>query len=822
LFHAKGLNLPWRSAPDSYTSAMRLLPSIFFFAFTLFVLYPANAAEPPRTVEGFGSTPENNPYFEEGWVPRELIPPEFIDELVPAVCQGTYLPIFDEYGESDELNILANTVTVNKMKHSTLLGNVEGVARGMRFFSNQAQVDRVNNFVHLEGNVRFYQADIALRGNEGTLNTATGEFTLDKVQYVRGTSRTRIRTNLLSRDHSGVFHLEDASYTTCEPGRTDWRVYGNRLHLDYVEGWGTVMHAIIYVREIPVFYFPWFRFPLDDRRHTGLLVPRVASNQKNGFTLTQPLYINLAPHYDLTLTPTHYDIRGTHLGTQGRLLTSYGENALTYGYINDKEFGDDRNQVGFRHDGGYNLPWRSTADYRKVSDPAYYNDLDFSLISSNTNLLDQYGEIGLVRGPLRATFGSYDYQPLQGYGGRIYARVPGANVTFTRRSGIYGLDLVGSYNYFEPRRLTPYTSADRADGTALKGERQHAIVTPGLYFRDAFGRLELFTRHRYTDYELEDAGTRETQQSYAVHSGVVRGNLVFDRQASFSGNPFTQTLEIDAMLLNTDEVDQTEAPNFTTGEPRFTYASVFALDRFNGEDKAGDARQLSYGLGTSVLDANDIGIFRFQVGQIYYDKQREITLSPNNTSLSESIRYTREFSPLAIRTSMTQPRNFRLTNDLVWDQRIARNLLNSWTFNKTLGSRSFFTLGYNLLANEITHERDSEVETEQLNASGVVQLTSHLAFFGRSFFDRQKSEFIERLSGIEYESCCWRFTLGQFNRTNFSEDGFPTETGLFIQFHLKGLVGSESSQGEIDLGNIDEALEKAIPGYTSRQLYLPD
>ena len=788
----------------------------------LLLVIPAFAVESPSP-KGFGSTPENNPFHHLWWVPRELIPKEFIDELVPEVCQGTYLPLLDDYAEEGKLNILADTVTVDESKYSTLLGNVEGVARNMRFFADEGRVDRANNLVDLRGNVRFYQVDIALTGNQGILNTATGEFTLDNVQYARGTTRARLHTNLLSRDASGVFHLQQASYTTCEPGRSDWRVYGSKLDLDYVKGWGTIRHAVLFVREIPVFYFPWFRFPLDKRRHTGLLVPQITLSGANGITFTQPIYLNLAPHYDATLTPRYYGLRGLYLDSEGRLLTSYGHNTLTYGYIKDAEYGAARSLQALVHDGGYDLPWRSTVDYRKASDPSYYKDLDFTLVnSSNNDLLNQYGEIGLVRGPLRATFGSYDYQPLVGYDGKTYARLPGADIYYTKRMGNFGLDILANYNDFMPRRTAPFSAAEIASGTKVNGVRKHASVTPGLYLRDAYGKLELFTRHQFTDYQLKDTGGLEATQSRSVHSAVALGNLIFDRETDFSGADLTQTLELEAQLLETEVVDQNQVPNFTTSEPRFTYASVFAFDRFNGEDRIGDTRQLSYGLATSLLDANSIDIFRFQIGQIYYDRDRQVTLAANDMSLRESIRYTRQFSPLAMRTSMVLPRNFRLTNDLVWDQRISRNLLNLWTFHKTLGTRSFFTLGYNLLTNEITSKDDSIVETEQLNGSGIVQVNSHWAVFGRSFYDREKSEFIERLIGVEYENCCWRITLGQFDRTDFDTEGLPSETGAFVQFHLKGLLGSETSQGKAKLGDINSALEKAIPGFTSRKLYLPD
>ena len=81
-----------------------------------------------------------------------------------------------------------------------------------------------------------------------------------------------------------------------------WELRSNRIDVDTDEGWGVARDATIRIGKVPVLYVPWIKFPIDDRRHTGLLYPAVGMSGRNGFDYRQPIYLNLAPNYDATIT----------------------------------------------------------------------------------------------------------------------------------------------------------------------------------------------------------------------------------------------------------------------------------------------------------------------------------------------------------------------------------------------------------------------------------------------------------------------------------------------------------------------------------------
>ena len=77
-------------------------------------------------------------------------------------------------------------------------------------------------------------------------------------------------------------------------------------------GRGVTRGTKLYVKDVPVLAVPYFNFPIDDRRTTGILNPNFGYSN-DGAQLTVPVYLNLAPNYDLTLTPSYMSKRGVKL-----------------------------------------------------------------------------------------------------------------------------------------------------------------------------------------------------------------------------------------------------------------------------------------------------------------------------------------------------------------------------------------------------------------------------------------------------------------------------------------------------------------------------
>src|SRR5690606_5488186 len=141
---------------------------------------------------------------------------------------------------------------------------------------------------------------------------------------------------------------------------------------------------------------PYLSFPITRERKSGFLIPTYGISSNSGFEFSLPYYFNLAPNYDMTLTPRYMSKRGLQLGGEFRYLgRSYrGQFIGTY-LQNDKVTGDDRWSYTAQHSqrlgGGFNASY----DIRGVSDDNYFRDFStFGLNQATTTYLPRIATLG--------------------------------------------------------------------------------------------------------------------------------------------------------------------------------------------------------------------------------------------------------------------------------------------------------------------------------------------------------------------------------------------------------------------------------------------
>ena len=189
-------------------------------------------------------------------------------------------PLLHPAGADDEtVRMSADTASTQDGVY-TLNGNAI-VSRGQRQLRGDTLIyNRTESSAEAIGNVEFVSPDLVISGSRGKVFTETGSGTLEDIEYSlpgqhgRGTAR---EIRLDDREHQ---HLEQTGYTTCPPGNRDWLLYADEVTLDHTDGTGTAEHARFSLRGVPVLYTPWITFPIDDRRKTGMLVPRFGHPRK--------------------------------------------------------------------------------------------------------------------------------------------------------------------------------------------------------------------------------------------------------------------------------------------------------------------------------------------------------------------------------------------------------------------------------------------------------------------------------------------------------------------------------------------------------------
>ena len=168
---------------------------------------------------------------------------------------------------------------------------------------------------------------------------------IDSVQVLT-TDKTRFSSPRVERSNGDVTALDKGAYTACEPCKEHperppfWQVKATRIienqetHTVYYE------NAQLQFWGFPVFYMPYFSSPdWTVNKKTGLLAPALVSGGNLGYGVSLPYFIDLAPSYDLTLTPTI-------LSKQGLLGEVDWRQRLSNGIYNIRASGIDQEQPG--------------------------------------------------------------------------------------------------------------------------------------------------------------------------------------------------------------------------------------------------------------------------------------------------------------------------------------------------------------------------------------------------------------------------------------------------------------------------------------------
>ena len=134
---------------------------------------------------------------------------------------------------------------------------------------------------------------------------------------------------------------------------------------------------------------------------------------------------------------------------------------------------------------------------------------------------------------------------------------------------------------------------------------------------------------RYVDYSLDN---NQNSVSKTTPIASLRGKLYFEK---YVGNKH-YTLEPEAYLLYIPVGNQDENPIFDTGLKALKY-SLLSENKFYGEDRINDAKQMSLALTHRIIDENSGDeLFTGTIGQIIYFEDRDVHLTGNTKSHSDA------------------------------------------------------------------------------------------------------------------------------------------------------------------------------------------
>jgi len=278
-------------------------------------------------------------------------------------------------------------------------GDVVVLYDGMYISSKSATYNRESGILELYGNVNALKgAEYYAMGDYMMLDTHSDIRQFRPFFFQEHKDELWISAQS-AKSQKENYELHTGIVSSCNPQNPDWTIRFSSGYYDDEEQFMELYNARLYAGEVPVFYFPYFAYPTDTTRRTGLLRPTFGLSSDEGFMYQQPLFIAESPYWDLEIIPQLRTNRGEGLYTTLRFVDSKkSHGSLTVGGFKEKtSYQEDfqlRNQKHYGVEFDYEhrdflqtwFDWNPQGSSGIFADITYLNDIEYSNLKATDSL----------------------------------------------------------------------------------------------------------------------------------------------------------------------------------------------------------------------------------------------------------------------------------------------------------------------------------------------------------------------------------------------------------------------------------------------------
>lgn len=724
--------------------------------------------------------------------------------LSSAYCEGAWVTPIAPDAPTIDPEQATSTITAdyghyNPAGDSYLEGNVIIDQEGRQIRAERVTIDQTQTYAKAEGQVQLAQGGLISQSDDINYNLKTQQGDLNNSFFIAEEQHAHGRAEKIAKTSDDTLELENATYSTCPPEqKPTWKIQADQIKLNQETGRGETRNTKLYVKDVPVLAVPYFNFPIDDRRTTGILTPTFGFTNDGGLELGVPVYLNLAPQYDATITPRYISDRGAMLDGEFRYLTeNYGEGRIWGGYLpSDESYGNkDRKDLHFLHNWQINDQFSTNLEYNYASDKDFFADLDNNPDSKTDLNLRRAWEVNYKNGipGLKAQFKVEDFQTLDPAvldEDRPYARLPQLLVNYKTGNPLglqYEFNNDTAYFQKDIRNTENIDTGDEAiyqpSGTRIYNDFsvRYNHFTPWSFFipQATLRNINTF----YDQDTIDRINNNQTSSSSENHSIVVPQftldtGLIFEKDGRY-----LQTLTPRLFYAYSPYENQRNQPNFDSVVASINYDQLFSARRFYGNDRLEDNNFASLGLSYSLFNEEGLERLRASVGQSFFFEDRRVTLD------READKFDRE--------SHTGP-VIQLRSQL--NKNVHVNLNSSWMSNGSNAQRdvqvyytgdqgNLYNVGY-FYRKDIPNRQESY---DQVVGSFIQPIANNWRLVGHAQFDLDNSVAREYLLGVNYESCCWGVSVYGRSYYNDLDDindpDVKAKRAVMAEVTLKGLGG---------------------------------
>ena len=720
--------------------------------------------------------------------------PHFTGEVVSG--NPNDLPV---YIEADQAEITQPRSGIYKGRVDVKQGNRHLQSAEVEV-QQQGSGDNVQRYAFARGGFDYQDNQINLLGDDAKIHLNTKDTDVRNAHYQLVDRQGRGSAESVElRDDYRV--MKNATFTSCLQDDHSWSIYADEMRQHVKEEYAEMWHARFKVQGVPVFYTPYLQLPIGDRRRSGLLIPTLGHGSRDGSFYAQPVYWNIAPNLDATLTPKYMSRRGWQLNSEFRYLTTLGEGQIAGEYLGDDRLKDydsenrKRHLFYWKHNAAFARDWRLDLNYTKVSDKRYFNDFDSAYGSSTDGYADQTGRIAYYQPNYNIAMFVKQFQIFDEVVIGPYRALPQIDFNYYQ-NGLFG-------NKVDFKLFSQAVRFDNDSAQMPTAWRFHGEPSVNTTLSNRYGSMNLEAKLYATQYQQKKGRSDKAED---VESSVNRilPQLKIDLQSVLASNQtfisgYTQTLEPRAQYLFRPYKDQSNIGSklnsqylgfgYDSSLLQQDYFSLFNSRRYSGLDRIASANQVTLGGTSRFFDENKEERFNIAVGQTYYLEPSRIDENRDNRTEGSS-------SSWAIEANWKINDLMRWRGGYQYDPQLGQVSLANTGIEYNPTKNNVVQLNYRYASKEyINQNLTAEAnrynqDIKQLGVQVGWELSDHWAIAGRYYQDLALKKPVEQYLGVQYNTCCWSVGVGArryvTSRQNQKNDDIFYDHGIGVTFELRG------------------------------------
>ena len=681
-----------------------------------------------------------------------------------------------------------------------LEGNVYIKTNLLDFYSDKALFNQTDGLLELVGKVKVESPSLLINSSQISANLNLKSFSLEQADIKINDSSFGSASEFVIKT-SGDIELINSSITNCSKENPSWEISLRSIEF-FKENQNAVIKGIkLKIKNLPVFYFPFLRTAVTNKKMTGFLTPGL-SQSNYGLDLSLPYYFNLAQNYDLTLTPRHITSRGSGIASNFRYLHSKSKGEIKLSnifsdsrYKNETGKDNSRWSVSWINETSMGDNWFSSINFQSTSDEYFFRDIgNHQFGETRKSYLPKRFALTWKNNFMKIDLDIKRYQLLNPFSFDEYKIIPSFNFESYLNRGDLSFSLIANKTKFEleePRSIGNFYQ---------KINRYFVVPELNLTKNLRSSQLVIGLGSTYTNH---NSSYKRTEESYPWVE--IKYNLLLDKFKENSFSSLSPTIKY--IFVEGDHLIQ----NFLVDSRRMSldYKTMFQRSNFVGVDRILKTNKMVLGLEKISWEEKNNRYRSFAVGQAFYLDDQKNDLSPL---------FRKNKSPLIAEFQSQLKSNIWSKGVVEWEE--ASNKINLVTLGfiykksnqKRIEVKSIYRRSNK--DSQLMPWLDLESPTNNLEILGQWPLSNKFHLFGRLQKDLDINKSKDILFGFEYSNCCLKWGLMKRKwtepdyfswRNNFSSSVEALSSGLnpsfernkvYLFFELKdiGRFGKEISR----------------------------